>query len=97
MRLIAPDVLAEAKGLSPSVAGAFLLVAVLVWLFGWDWHRFWGAAVITAPAGLLRLYTRREAGTPGLGVGLPLALAARPPGVEVAPGPALLGGRAVPP
>jgi MFS family permease len=76
MRLIAPDILTEAKGLSPAVTGVFLAVGVMVWLLGWYYHRFWIVAGITAGAGLIGLYTGRAAGTQLLVVGLLLALAA---------------------
>ena len=76
MRLIAPDILAEARGLSPGLLAAFLVVGGLLWLFGWYWHRFWVAAAITAGAGLVGLYSGQVLNTQILIVGLLLAIAA---------------------
>ena len=53
MTLICPDVLAEARGLSPGASGFLLFVGFLLWAFGWRWHRFWVVFAITLTAGLL--------------------------------------------
>ena len=54
MHLIAPDILSEARGLSPALSGVGALVGLLLWLFGWRWHRFWVVAAVTlAAAGLV--------------------------------------------
>jgi hypothetical protein len=62
MQLIAPDILAEARGLTPAAAGTLCVLGLALWLFGWRWHRFWIVAGITLAAGLLGLSAGRAAG-----------------------------------
>jgi hypothetical protein len=77
MQLISPDVLAEARGLSPGACGFFLFVGSLLWAFGWRWHRFWIVFSITIAAGLIGLSAGRAAGGGQvLAVGILLAVAA---------------------
>ncbi|MBA4065018.1 MAG: hypothetical protein C0501_15155 [Isosphaera sp.] len=62
MQLIAPDVLAEARGLTPAAAGTLCAVGLALFLFGWRWHRFWVVAGVTFSAGLLGLNAGQAAG-----------------------------------
>ncbi|HJZ91876.1 MAG TPA: hypothetical protein VKE40_13465 [Gemmataceae bacterium] len=76
MHLIAPDVLAEARGLSVGVCGAGIGLGLLLWLFGWRWHRFWTVAGVTVAGGLYGLSTGQATGGHVLALGLLLAVAA---------------------
>ena len=84
MTLICPDVLAEARGLSPGASGFLLFVGFLLWAFGWRWHRFWVVFAITLTAGLLGISAGRTAGSQVLVVGLLLAVAAGMLALELA-------------
>ncbi len=72
--VISPEVLAEAKGLSIGATGFFLFVGLMLWGFGWRWHKFWTAFTITLLAGLLGLTFGRSAGLPLLAVALSVAV-----------------------
>jgi hypothetical protein len=85
MYLIAPDVLAEARGLTPAAAGSLCVLGVALWLFGWRWHRFWIVAGVTLGAGLCGLHAGRFVGGPQLlTVGVLLAVAAGMLALELA-------------
>jgi hypothetical protein len=55
MQLLAPDILADAKGLSVPLCISGLVVGVAVWLLGWRCHRFWLVLVTTVLGGLYGL------------------------------------------
>lgn len=55
MRLVVPEIVAEAVGLSVPVLIAFLAVGLALWLFGWRTHRFWLVLVATVLGGLYGL------------------------------------------
>lgn len=60
MELVAPDILSEVCALSLGLKCTGLGLGILLWIFGWRWHRFWvvlGATVLGGIVGLL------EAGT----------------------------------
>lgn len=76
MQLIAPDILAEARGLSVAACVTGLLVGLLLWLAGWWGHRFWIVLATTLAAGIYGLYTGPELGMQRLVAGLLLAVAA---------------------
>jgi hypothetical protein len=76
MHLIAPDILAEARGLSVGVLVAGIAVGLLLWLFGWRWHRFWTVAGVTVAGGLYGLSAGQSAGGHVLALGLLIALSA---------------------
>jgi hypothetical protein len=77
MQLIAPDILAEARGLTGAMLGTIYVLGVALWLFGWRWHRFWIVAGITLAAGLIGLNAgRTTGGTHVMAVGILLAVAA---------------------
>lgn len=85
MNLIAPDVLAEARGLTQAAAGSLCALGVALWLFGWRWHRFWIVAGVTLGAGLCGLHAGRFVGGPQLlTVGVLLAVAAGMLALELA-------------
>jgi hypothetical protein len=76
MQLIAPDVLAEARGLTSAMSGTIWVLGFALWLFGWRWHRFWIVAGVTLTAGLIGLSAGRASGTQVMAVGILLAVAA---------------------
>jgi hypothetical protein len=76
MQLIAPDVLAEAHGLSVPVSAAGMAIGALLWTFGWRWHRFWVVLATTIVAGLIGLSGHPAIGPRMLAAGLLLAIAA---------------------
>lgn len=77
MQLIAPDILAEARGLTGAMTGTIAVLGFALWLFGWRWHRFWIVAGITLAAGLIGLNAgRTTGGTQVMAVGILLAVAA---------------------
>jgi hypothetical protein len=85
MQLIAPDILAEARGLTVAMCGTICVLGVALWLFGWRWHRFWVVAGITLAAGLLGLNAgRTQGGTQIMAVGILLAVAAGMMALELA-------------
>lgn len=85
MQLIAPDVLAEARGLTAAMSGTLCALGFALWLFGWRWHRFWIVSGITLAAGLLGLSAGRAGGgTQIMAVGILLAVAAGMLALELA-------------
>jgi len=76
MQLIAADIIAEANGLSVPFAAAGVAVAVLLWVMGWRWHRFWVVLATTVAAGLVGLSAHQAIGPRMLAAGVLLALAA---------------------
>jgi hypothetical protein len=92
MQLFAPDVLAEARGLSTAMLGTLAALGVALWLFGWRWHRFWVVAGITLAAGLIGLNAARPAGVQVIAVGILLAVAAGMMALELAKVVAFIAG-----
>jgi hypothetical protein len=85
MQLIAPDILAEARGLTDAMSGTLCLLGGALWLFGWRWHRFWIVASVTLGAGLGGLHAGRATGGPQiLVVGVLLAMSAGMLALELA-------------
>jgi hypothetical protein len=76
MQLIAPDILSEAHGLSVPFCVAGILLGILLWTFGWRWHRFWVVLATTIVAGLIGLSGHSVIGPRMLAAGLLLAIAA---------------------
>lgn len=76
MHLIAPDILAEARGLSPFPCGVAVALGGLVWLCGWRWHRFWVVVAVTLIGGLVGLQTGKSSGGHILAMGVLLGLSA---------------------
>jgi hypothetical protein len=75
MQLLAPDILDDARHLSPAVCLAAWAVGLLLWLLGWWGHRFWIVLAATTAAGVLGL-AHGPAGVPPLVAGLLCAVAA---------------------
>lgn len=84
MQLIAPDILAEARGMTIAMSGTICVLGIALWLFGWRWHRFWIVAGITLAAGLLGLNAGRTGGTQIMAVGILVAVAAGMMALELA-------------
>ncbi len=84
MHLICPAVLADAKGLSIGAAAFFAFVGLLLWGFGWRWHRFWVVFAVTLTAGVVGIGAGRTGGTQVLVVGVLLAVAVGMLALEVA-------------
>jgi hypothetical protein len=76
MHLIAPDILTEARGLSVGVLATGIALGLLLWLFGWRWHRFWTVVAVTVSGGLYGLATGQAGGGHVLALGLLLAVSA---------------------
>jgi hypothetical protein len=76
MQLLAPDILEEARTLSPFLSGAGLLIGFFLWMFGGRTHRFWLAMSVTLAAGLLGLSHGKQYGMQPLVAALLLAVSA---------------------
>jgi hypothetical protein len=76
MHLLAPDILAEARGLSPAISGAGLAVGMALWLLGWWGHRFWIVLGTTVAAGVYSLTAGPVAGVQPLVIALLIAVSA---------------------
>jgi MFS family permease len=76
MQLVAPDLVAEARGFPPAVLGTALAVGLFLWILGARSHRFWIALIITLGAGLVGLSHGPAYGMQPLVAGLLLAVAA---------------------
>lgn len=76
MRILAPDILEEARELSPVLSGAGLLIGLLLWSLGGRTHRFWLAMIVTLAAGLWGLTEGKQFGMQPLVAGLLLAVSA---------------------
>ena len=76
MHLIAPDILADGKGLSVAACGVGLGVGAFVWLLGGWSHRFWIVLLTTLAAGVSGLSFGEAFGVQPLVSALLLAAAA---------------------
>ncbi|HKB02384.1 MAG TPA: hypothetical protein VKD90_09195 [Gemmataceae bacterium] len=76
MHLIAPDILAEARGLSVGASATGTVLGLLLWLFGWRWHRFWTVAGVTIAGGLYGLSSGQPSGGHVIAGGILLAVCA---------------------
>ena len=76
MQLIAPDILAEARGLSYPFTAIGIVLGALLWAFGWKWHRFWIVFITTVAAGVYGLSQQQALGPRMLAAGLLLAVSA---------------------
>ncbi len=76
MNLLDADLLAEWMRLSVPALGFGMVAGVLLWLFGWRWHRFWVVMTITIAGGLAGLRTGHIVGGHMLAFGLLLAISA---------------------
>jgi MFS family permease len=75
MQLLAPDILVEGYGLSVAITATGLVLGLLLWLFGWQAHRFWIVLIATVAAGISGLYSGPKTGIPPLVASLLMAVA----------------------
>jgi MFS family permease len=76
MRLIWPDILEQAKGLSVTLCLIGLLAGLALWLLGWWGHRFWVVLLTTVIAGISGLGVAPSFGAQPLLAGFLFALGA---------------------
>jgi hypothetical protein len=76
MALLAPDILTEARELSPVITGTGFALGLFLWLFGGRTHRFWLVLVLTVAVGVAGLYYGPAYGVLPLVSGLLLAVSA---------------------
>jgi hypothetical protein len=76
MQLLAPDILEEARSLTPWLSGSGVVLGLFLWMLGGRTHRFWLAMSVTLAAGLLGLSLGRDYGMQPLVAGLLLAVSA---------------------
>jgi hypothetical protein len=76
MQVVAPDILADARGLSVAVSGTGLVLGLLLWLFGGRNYRFWLVLVWTVGAGIVGLQSGVAYGIQPMVAGLLSAVAA---------------------
>jgi hypothetical protein len=76
MQLVSPEILEEARQLSPLVSGVGLALGLFLWALGARTHRFWLALSMTVAAGLLGLSYGRDFAMQPLVAGLLLAVSA---------------------
>lgn len=76
MQVIAPDILADARGLSLAVSLTGLAIGGVLWLLGWWSHRFWVVLGTTVAAGVFGLSEAAALRTNPVVAGVVLALAA---------------------
>jgi hypothetical protein len=74
MLLIAPDILTEARGLSPAIPAVGATIGALLWLYGSYGHRFWIVMLLTMAAGVYGLYYGPAYGMQPMVAGLLLAV-----------------------
>jgi len=55
MQLLAPDILADARGLSVALCITGMAIGFALWLLGWWSHRFWVVLLVTVIGGILGL------------------------------------------
>ncbi|HEY7330408.1 MAG TPA: hypothetical protein VH592_22400 [Gemmataceae bacterium] len=76
MQLVSPDILEEARLLSPLLSSTGLVIGLLLWSLGGKTHRFWLAMSVTLTAGMLGLTLGKDYGMQPLVAGLLLAVSA---------------------
>lgn len=76
MALLAPDILAEVRELSPLLTGTGFALGLFLWLYGGRTHRFWLVLVLTVAVGVAGLYYGPAYGVLPLVSGLLLAVSA---------------------
>jgi hypothetical protein len=76
MQLIAPEILADARGLSAGLCVLGLAAGLVLWLLGWWSHRFWVVLAAALLAGVWGLSEAALLRAPPLLAGTLLALAA---------------------
>ncbi len=76
MYLVAPDILADACGLSLGLMLLAVPIGLVLWLLGWWSHRFWVVLLTTVVAGVYGLHAGANFQTPPLVAAVLLALSA---------------------
>jgi hypothetical protein len=76
MQLLAPDILAHTREVSPLALVVVFVVGAGLWMFGGRTHRFWLALCVTVAAGIIGLGVSRDFGVQPLVSALLLALSA---------------------
>jgi MFS family permease len=76
LQFIAPDVIGDLRGISVAVAGAGVVVGLVLWITGWWAHRFWIVLLSTLAAGIFGLLSTPAPHVQPLVAGLLLAVAA---------------------
>ena len=76
MQMVSPDLIADLCGLSLGLLLAGVVVGFVLWLFGWQSHRFWVVLLTTVAAGVYGLQEAAAFKTPPLVAALLLAVAA---------------------
>jgi hypothetical protein len=76
MQLLAPDIIAELRGLSIPICALGVFLGLALWLTGWWGHRFWIVLILTVTAGVFGLLSVPANRMQPLVAGLLLALAA---------------------
>ena len=76
MHLVSPDILVEARGLSPAVCAIGLALGLVLWLLGGWGHRFWLVLLTTLTAGVYGLSLGEAYSVQPLVAGLLMAVAA---------------------
>ena len=76
MNLLDADLLREWTRLSTPALGFGIAAGLLLWLFGWRWHRFWVVLTVTIAGGMAGLKTGQIVGGHALAFGLLLAICA---------------------
>jgi hypothetical protein len=76
MQLVLPDILDEVRGFSPTVTFLAFVLGFLLWLLGWQGHRFWIVLAATIAAGVVGLSSGPGQTTQPILAGLLLAVSA---------------------
>ena len=76
MNVLAPEILADTRQLSPAVCAVTILLGLGLWLFGAYSHRFWLALTLTVAAGIAGLSLAKDFSVEPLVAALLLALSA---------------------
>ena len=76
MPMLAPDILAEARGLPVAISGTGIALGLALWTWGWRYHRFWIVLFTTLLAGIFVLASGPPAGAQPLVAAVLLGTAA---------------------
>ena len=76
MPMLAPDILAEARGLPVALSGTGVVLGLALWGWGWSYHRFWIVLFTTLLAGTFVLASGPVSGAQPLVAAVLLAIGA---------------------
>jgi hypothetical protein len=76
MPMLAPDILAEARGLPVAISGTGAALGLALWATGWWYHRFWIVLFTTLLAGIFALASGPVSGVQPLVAAVLLAIGA---------------------